>query len=55
MSEYEKAYRDGYRAGCSARDRADGGRVGWVVIAVSFCSCTAFAIVASILQLLQLA
>ena len=54
MSEYERAYRDGYRAGSAARDREDGGRAGWVVIGVSIFSCTAFAIVASIIQLLQL-
>ena len=54
MSEYEKAYRDGYRAGSSARDREDGGRAGWVFIAVSMCSCTAFAIIASIIQVFHL-
>ena len=54
MSEYEKAYRDGYRAGSCARDREDGGRAGWVCIAVSVCSCTAFAIIASVIQLLHL-
>ena len=55
MSEYEKAYREGYRAGTAARDRDDDGRAGWVFITVSMCSCTAFAIIASIIQVFHLA
>ena len=54
MSEYERAYRDGYRAGSAVSERNDGGKAGWVFIAVSLCSCTVFAIVGSIIQLFHL-